>query len=280
MIKVAKEISTGRTIRTFLKVGSCSETLCNVLDSAYGHPRYHEEHGALPFAGGILQKGHQCGVIWGAVLGAGAQAYRKYGAGPDAELAAVLAAQQLARRFVEENKHINCLSIIEADWYKPLQVIKYFLVGKPLNCFKMTGRFAQIAYEEINSVFSNKLPDAPDPPVSCAALMSKKMGVSDLHTVMAAGFAGGIGLSGNACGALGTAIWTIGMDRSRETDGKIEIKNPKALETMNRFLEHTCGMIECSEIVGRKFESAQEHSEFVRDGGCAALLDVLAEQNS
>ena len=39
------------------------------------------------------------------------------------------------------------------------------------------------------------------------------MGVSDLHVTMAAGFAGGIGLSGGGCGALGAAIWITGMNK-------------------------------------------------------------------
>ena len=42
------------------------------------------------------------------------------------------------------------------------------------------------------------------------------MGVSEMHTVMAAGLAGGIGLSGGACGALGAAIWINGMNDSQE----------------------------------------------------------------
>ena len=44
-----------------------------------------EEHAAAPLAGGIMQHGYQCGMIWGAALAAGAQAYRLYGAGAQAE---------------------------------------------------------------------------------------------------------------------------------------------------------------------------------------------------
>jgi hypothetical protein len=42
------------------------------------------------------------------------------------------------------------------------------------------------------------------------------MDVSDMHMVMAVGLAGGIGLSGGACGALGAAIWIIGMQLQEE----------------------------------------------------------------
>ena len=39
-------------------------------------------------------------------------------------------------------------------------------------------------------------------PISCASEVAAKMGASDEEMVMVAGFAGGLGLSGNACGAL------------------------------------------------------------------------------
>ena len=62
--------------------------------------------------------------------------------------------------------------------------------------------------------------DAPPAPVSCAAVLAQKMGASDLHTVMAAGFAGGIGLSGGGCGALGAAIWITGMNSGPGGDSR------------------------------------------------------------
>jgi hypothetical protein len=42
-------------------------------------------------------------------------------------------------------------------------------------------------------------------------LIARKMGESDMHAVMASGFAGGIGLCGGACGALGAAWISMGV---------------------------------------------------------------------
>ena len=83
----------------------------------------------------------------------------------------------------------------------------------------MAARYAPEAFSEINTALSEEHIEAPSPPVSCAAMLAQKMGVSDMHTVMAAGFAGGIGLSGGACGALGAAIWITGMNRPEERVG-------------------------------------------------------------
>jgi len=50
-----------------------------VLNNAFDHSLETEENAAMPLAGGIMQYGYQCGMIWGATLAAGAQAYRLLG---------------------------------------------------------------------------------------------------------------------------------------------------------------------------------------------------------
>ena len=42
--------------------------------------------------------------------------------------------------------------------------------------------------------------------MSCASEVVKKMGTSNEEIVMVAGFAGGLGLSGSACGVLSAVI--------------------------------------------------------------------------
>jgi hypothetical protein len=109
-------------------------------------------------------------------------------------------------------------------------------------------------------------------------MLAQKMGVSDKHTVMAAGFAGGIGLCGGACGALGAAIWIIGMNSSKEGVGKIDFKNPRAIDVIDRFMKCTDFEFECSEIVGRRFENIGDHAGYLRDGGCSKIIEVLAAE--
>lgn len=270
-------ISSLRTVRTFLKVGSCSETACNVLNRAYNHPMEREEQASMPFAGGIMQHGYQCGLLWGAALAAGAEAYGRIGTGPKAEAAAVSAAQKLAESFHGRFKEINCLELIDTDWHKTAQVLRFFIKGGTFRCFGMAAKFARMAYAEIERTFADEAAPSPEPPVSCAAELAKKMGASDMHAVMAAGFAGGIGLSGSACGALGAAIWLTTMKRGENGDGKIDYKDPEALALIEKFLEHADYRFECEEIVGRKFENPADHAEHLRCGGCAGLIEALAE---
>jgi len=232
----------------------------------------------MPLAGGIMQHGYQCGMIWGATLAAGAQAYRLLGPGPQAETMAVIAAQRLVETFSAYHGEINCLEITGID--KSSSVLKmifvYLIKGRTIGCLRMTAKYAKDAFSEINSAFSGKHIEASSPPVSCAAMLAQKMGLSDMQTVMAAGLAGGIGLCGGACGALGAAIWIFGMNSIKGGGSKIGYKDPGALDIINRFLKCTEYEFECSEIVGRKFENIDDHAGYLRDGGCSKIIEVLA----
>ncbi len=253
-----------------------------VVDGAFDHPLALEEHATLPLAGGIEQMGFQCGQVWGAALAAGAQAYQLFGPGSEAEAAAISAAQRLAESFRTRYRSIDCLDVIDLDWKnaQAKEVLKFLLRGGPVRCFSSTAGYARAAIGEINAAFADNHLAAPAPPVSCAALLARKMGASDLHTVMAAGLAGGIGLSGGACGALGAAIWLIEMNRVEEGTGKVEFNSPEATEAIDRFLQSSDGEFECVKIVGRKFESVNDHAAYLRAGGCARIIEALAAYGS
>jgi hypothetical protein len=250
----------------------------SVVDDSFDHPLKLEEEATAPLAGGIMQHGYQCGMLWGATLAAGAQAYRLLGPGPQAETGAIMAAQRLVESFRARNSSIDCLELTDMDWRNPSiqAVIKYFVTGGVTRCFGMAGRYAPVAFDEIKAALSEEHIEAPSPPVSCAAMLAQKMGTSEMHAVMAAGFAGGIGLSGGACGALGVAIWIIAMNSRKEGAGKMDFQNPRAVAAIDRFVECTDSKFECSKIVGRRFEDVDDHAGYLCDGGCSKIIKVLA----
>jgi hypothetical protein len=252
----------------------------SVVNASFDQPLELEEHASMPLAGGIEQMGFQCGQLWGAALAAGAQAYRLFGPGPQAEAAALIAAQRLAASFRISYKSINCLDVVDLDWKNPhaTQILKFFVKGGPIRCFTSTASFARTALGEINAAFAGNHLEALAPPISCAALLAQKMGASDLHAVTAAGLAGGIGLSGGACGALGAAIWILEMNRVKEGTGKVEYNSPEATEAIDRFVQSSDGEFECAKIVGRQFESVTDHAGYLRAGGCSRIIEALAAQ--
>jgi len=251
----------------------------SVVDGSFDYPMKPEEEATIPFAGGVGNQGYQCGMLWGAALAAGAQAYRLLGPGAQAEGAAIIAAQRLVEAFQAHTKNeINCLEITEINLQGKNQlrpILKFFIKGGPIGCFRMAAMYAPAALSAINAALSGEHVEALSPPVSCAGLLAQKMGVSDIHKVMAAGFAGGIGLSGGACGALGAAIWITGMNRPEEPIG-FNVMDSWAGDMIERFLESTDFEFECSKIVGRKFISVDDHTDFLHDGGCSKIIDALA----
>ncbi len=250
-----------------------------VLNKAFDHPLKTEEEAAALLAGGIMQHGYQCGMIWGATLAAGAQAYRLYGPGPLAETAAIIAAQRLIESYRVRKKSINCLEITGIDKSSSsMQMMTYFLIkGGTIGCMRMAAKYAQEAFSDINAALSEKYIEAPSPPVSCAAMLAQKMDTSIMHAMMVSGFAGGIGLSGGACGALGAAIWIIGMEEHQKgISTKLDFKSPEAIAAIDKFTKCTDYKFECSEIVGRKFENIDDHASYLCDGGCSELIEVLA----
>jgi hypothetical protein len=254
----------------------------SVVDDSFGHSLKLEEHATMLLAGGLMQNGYQCGMLWGAALAAGARAYQLLGPGPNAETEAVITSQKLVESFRARNKEINCAEITEMNWKASsqrqmvTQVLKFFIKGGPIGCFSMAAGYAPLAFNDIKATISEKPLEAPSHPVSCAAMLARKMGASDMHTVMAAGFAGGIGLSGGACGALGAAIWIIEMNSAVEGVKNIGFDSPKALAVIDRFLESADFEFECSEIVGRKFENAADHARYLCNGGCSKIIKALA----
>lgn len=246
-----------------------------MVDRAFGCPLDAEERASGPLAGGIVRNGYQCGMVWGATLAAGAEIHRRLGGGPRAEALAVGAAQRIVAAFRAQNGAVDCYDLTDTDFDSAAQRWKYLLTGEAVGCFRMAARFAPVAKAEIDAALAAEipaLPNGPGAPVSCAALLARRMGASDAHQVMAAGFAGGVGLCGGGCGALGAAVWLRSL---RDTGGYSALEKA-AGGTIDRFRAAARGRFECAELAGRTFESVRDHAAYLGEGGCAAVLDALA----
>jgi len=166
----------------------------------------------------------------------------------------------------------------------------------------MSANYARAARNEMDAALTGGPIESPAPPVSCAALLTEKLGAFDQHQVLMAGFAGGIGLSGGVCGALGAAIWLIEVSKQRE-GGKYVMNRPEADAAIKRFVESTGVEFECAKrlsknsfplwpvsdrassvtcfltcpkIVGRKFADVADHAAYLHEGGCSKVIGALA----
>jgi hypothetical protein len=276
MRRIASERVKLKAKRTFIHKGTCSRTFFYILDREFGHPRDEEEKAIDPLAGGILQQGYQCGMLWGASMGIGAEALRKNKNPDQATGLAILVTQQLIDSFEHRTGSIECEDITQCDFTHKKGLVKFMLSGKFINCFKLAGRWAPEALDATSAGLAHDLKVLPRQSLSCASEVVRKMGGSEEEMLMVAGFAGGLGLSGSGCGALAAAVWKNALIQNREQTGKSASFDPSTHPILNAFYKETDYEMRCDKICGERFENLEEHTEFVKKGGCKKLIAVLA----
>lgn len=267
------------TKRLFMKLGTCSRTLGFILNRHFGNSSAEHEKALDPLAGGILQEGYQCGMLWGSALAMGTEAYKRFPEPGQATEIAISATRNVMDSFEKYTGHLDCFEITETDFQSKSSMTKYMVTGKFLSCFWLADRWAPeaiLAAEEglgqTNVALGTKC-------FSCASEVAKKMGASEKEAMMVAGFAGGIGLRGKACGALGAAIWMKNLKMARQGKGMGYNTSPEASDIMERFYQETDYEILCEKIAGRIFENTTDHTQYLESGGCRKLIETLAESN-
>jgi len=261
----------------FFKKGSCSRTFFYILDREFGHPLENEEQAADWLAGGILKQGYQCGMLWGASFALGAEAFRRCGDHDQAVAMTITATRHVMQSFINRTKSADCLDITCCNFSSKASMAKYLVTGKFWSCFKLAEKWAPEAIQSAAEGLSLEQTDPPKRPRSCASEVVRKMAGSEAEMVMASGLAGGLGLSGNGCGALSAAIWMNTLDRIRKQGYKFSMSDPHAEKILKAFYEATDYEMECHKITGKRFMNINEHSEFLKNGGCDQLIKVLAE---
>lgn len=230
------------TKKLFRTKGTCSHTFFYLLDRQFGQSLEEYERASDPLAGGILSEGHQCGMLWGAALALGAEAFRREKDPGEATARAMEASRTLVNSFQGRAGCVNCRELTGYTLKRPFDMVR-FVLFKTRYCFdlaeKWTPEALRVAREEFGEGTEVGSPDEAGrretvraldgkPCRSCASEVVRQMGGSEQEAVMAAGLAGGIGLSGQACGALGAAVWMKSLRWCREHPGKPSSGNPEA----------------------------------------------------
>ena len=272
------------TKKVFKQCGTCSQTFAHLLNREFGHPKETEERAIDPLAGGIMNLGHQCGMLWGSALAVGAEAFRRYDDPEKAVTAAVTATQHIIESFLKETNTVNCRTITGFNLNSFLGLtgfmLKTMLKGMENSlCFNLAEKWAPEAIQSAKEGLSGEQKSLSWRPLSCASEVAKKMGANDEEMVMVSGFAGGLGLSGNACGAFSAAIWMKTLAWCKENPGKTPpyLNNPKAKKLLKAFYEVTDSEMLCSKITGQRFKTIDDHTAFIKNGGCKKIIEVLTQ---
>lgn len=267
--------------QVFKDSGTCSRTFFHILNREFNHQKVSEEAASDPLAGGLMQKGHQCGMLWGATLAVGVESYHRCKNRDEAIVLAIKAAKHLNESFIKTADTVNCRDITKCNLDSFFGMAKLMITTqiKGMNnstCFVLAEKWAPRAIESAKIGLAQHETDASKPVLSCASEVVKNMGGNDEEMVIVSGFAGGLGLSGNACGALSAAVWMNSLKWSKEHPGKSAWSNSDAKKTLKRFLAETNSEMLCHKICGQTFNTIEEHSAFVKNGGCSKLIDLLS----
>lgn len=270
----------GDTKKIFAKCGACSHTFFYLLNREFGHQKEVEERASDPLAGGLMSTQHQCGMLWGASLAAGAESFRRFHDHDKAINHTIISTQNIVESFSKRAKTVNCRDIT-CDFANKPGMAKFMLKSLPggftnMICMNLAEKWAPEAIQSAKEGLTSKPTDLPQLPLSCASEVAKKMGANDEEMVMVSGLAGGMGLSGQACGALGAAIWKSSLDWCKKYPEKSGYSNPKANEILKAFKSETGSEFLCNKISGRCFNTIGDHTEYVKNGGCDKLINLLA----
>jgi len=251
-----------------------------------------EEQGAHALSGGLLHRGHACGMLWGAALSAGARARELYEDVSNAAGAALLASSRLVHRFSSLIGPPDCRDLIGEDLTTVSGQARYVLSGKAKLCAQRAVQWAPAAHETIDSAFSEFEQEAAAHVKNCAvAVFEKLAGMPGLYkedAALVAGFAGGLGLSGNACGALAAGMSALGLSHYRVRGGGRDSRVRGMLHEMgmvkgfarpsykllHNFTRRFTGVL-CPEISGRRFGSMEDHARFISEGGCKETVEAV-----
>jgi len=267
--------------KVFWQCGACSHAMFHLLNLEFDNEAPDEEKASDILAGGIALKGHQCGMLWGATLATGVEANRKFDNKDKAIAVAMNSSIELADSFRKRAKSLDCRDIAKVDWNNKFQFIIYMIktFSRGLifsHCFNLFSKWGPEAIQTAKQGINKH--DNDQTCLSCSTEVLKKMGATADESVFVAGFAGGIGLSGNACGALGAALWYKMLDwiRKNPTETPSMFKNKEVEKIFEAFNKQTNSETLCKNICGKTFNTIEEHSDFVKNGGCKDLLEALS----
>ncbi len=267
------------TKEAFRKCGTCSQTFAFLINREYEHHDPIHEKALDTLAGGIFREGHQCGMLWGAALATGAEAYKRSNTLKEAKAMALVASHELLEAFQNRANSIECREITGVQMNRLGGLLKFMLetlaVGmNNSKCFVLAEDWTPDAIEASQrGLREADVENAPSH--NCASIVAESLGATEEESVMVAGFAGGFGLSGKGCGALATAVWMKTLKWLRENPGKTPpmFRFKEVSELVEGFKKETNELVRCEEICGRRFDSAEDHSDFIKNGGCKKLLE-------
>ncbi len=287
------DVSGLRNFLVFNGTMSCAESTLAILDDRLGMQNLKLEQAIDPLTGGIAGYGAACGFYWGASVYFARRAERE-GLGP----AGIAQVSLAATRKLIDRTRASGIAVDCADFLRqpaPWRLVPYVAMVKMVRCVKHLNQLiptieaiADDALAQAQSAATAAEPAQPNCAVMACRSTLRALGTEDHGTSdMVAGWGGGLGCTGNGCGALGAAIFALGIkyyERATARDGTPlmrVLKSQPGVPYSNDVLllvdlfRTRFGQLTCREIVNKDFSSPEDFGQHVRSTGCGDVMDFL-----
>jgi hypothetical protein len=287
----------------WLRCVACSEASMTTQMRGFGIDEPAYEQAIHAFSGGFMHLGHACGLLTGAVMAAGFVARSRFDDDGTRSGAALFAAIQLAKAHPEliTKAHPeltgsgNCREITEMSLTKLSGRLRYVQQGKGRMCGRLHVKWAPKAQQVIDKAlmeFAERRPAGSCANCTVQTMRELKSSVrmKAKDSVLVAGFAGGVGLLGNVCGALAAGVFAMSAadhlgPKHRKRDSRIRgsfeelagVNYRGAATRLRLEFVRQFGSELCINIIGRRFRDAADHSTFVEQGGCENVRKLVID---
>jgi hypothetical protein len=278
--------------KQMLRRFSCSETTLTILNTAAGLGWKELEEASDPLCAGLVaEMDGACGVLWGAALTAGVRARARIPDSFAAREATLVAACRAVEAFRRAGHPMNCAEITGMDAWN---FARYMLRGNLGVCSRLLCGLAPAFHDLIDrAIDEHRQRGAAAPCRNCAVEAFERVSAAigfpvDGASVVAAGFAGGLGLSGNVCGALAAAILAVslkyftGRNRPKHSMIRSDLQGlfvgigwmKPSMEIARQFRIRFPGRT-CASIAGRTFATNGDLSAHLVAGRCEPVLEAV-----
>lgn len=279
----------------WLRCVACSEASMTTQMRGFGINEPAYEQAIHPFSGGFMHLGHACGLLTGAVMTAGFLARSRFDDDRTSSGAALYTAIQLAKAYPELAGSVNCREITEVSLTKLSGRLRYVQQGKGPMCGRLHVKWAPQAHQVIENAlmeFGERRPAGAC--ANCAVQTMRELKssvrIQAKDSVLVAGFAGGVGLLGNVCGALTAGVFAMSAAdhlgrKHRKRDSRIRgsfeelagVNYRGATTRLRLEFVRQFGSELCIDIIGRRFRDVADHSTFVEQGGCENVRKLVVD---
>ena len=293
-----KVFRAGSVTREMLRRFSCSETMLTLLNAAAGIELKELEEASDPLCAGLLaEMDGACGALWGAALAAGVRARARIPDSDTARRATLEAARKVVAAHIRAGRPMNCADITGMSRWSLAGFIRRGNLG---GCAALLADMAPVFHDVIDAELregdrkaTSVAEGAPLHCRNCAVeAFDRVCGAIGLPAdgmgTVAAGFAGGLGLSGNVCGALASSILAVTlkyfMERNKPKHSLVRSELQGLwigtgwmipAQEVSREFRGRFGSRLCSKVSGERFAGPEALSAFLATGGCGEVLNAV-----